>query len=96
MFSDSIGKYEHYGWLSDKLRKDFGYEHYEVSNFAYPIKRIEKKKFHRSKHNQTYFRGDKEFAGFGMAATSLINGLRVTRPTNLRKYYQFVQQLKME
>jgi coproporphyrinogen III oxidase-like Fe-S oxidoreductase len=93
MFSDIIGKYEHYNWLSEQLRKDFGYEHYEVSNFAYPMNNNDGK-FNRSKHNFTYLRGDKEFAGFGMGATSLSNGLRVTRLANLRKYYQFVEQLK--
>jgi oxygen-independent coproporphyrinogen-3 oxidase len=94
MFSSAIGQYDHYSWLSERLTKDFGYEHYEVSNFAYPTRNSDGQ-FERSKHNQTYLWGDKEFAGFGMGATSLSNGLRITRPTNLRKYYQFVQQLKV-
>lgn len=83
-FSHKMGKYEHYTSLCDQLRS-LGYEHYEVSNFCLPG--------HQSKHNRAYWQGDKQFGAFGMGATSLLNGYRVTRPKNIAKYYKYVQSL---
>lgn len=64
-----------------------GYEHYEVSNFS-------RGKKHRSVHSSTYWQGNREYLAFGMGATSLISGKRVTRPKTLNKYMKYVTQLK--
>jgi oxygen-independent coproporphyrinogen-3 oxidase len=46
-----------------------------------------KKSSFRSKHNENYWKGNSPFASFGMGASSLINGKRITRPKTLKKYY---------
>lgn len=38
-----------------------------------------------------YWQGNKQFAGFGMGATSLLNNHRVTRPKNLSKYLKYIK-----
>lgn len=62
-----------------------GYEHYEISSFA--------RNSLRSKHNSMYWKGDEPFFGFGMGATSLLQGERVSRPRSLQKYKEFVETL---
>ena len=60
------------------------FEHYEVSNYA--------KSGFRSRHNQRYWRCDPTW-GFGMGAASYICGERVTRPTTLKSYEEWVDTL---
>lgn len=59
------------------------YDHYEISTFS-------KRGTPLSKHNLVYWEGNKDFAAFGMGATSLLGGLRETRPKRLASYYRFV------
>jgi oxygen-independent coproporphyrinogen-3 oxidase len=54
-----------------------GYEHYEISNFAMPG--------HRSTHNMKYWR-DKEFIGFGAAASSMTGRHRYANTENMEDY----------
>ncbi len=61
---------------SDILR-DYGYEHYEISNFA--------KKDFRSKHNMKYWTGG-EYLGFGPTASSDFAGKRFTIVRDLHGY----------
>lgn len=61
---------------SDILR-DYGYEHYEISNFA--------KKDFRSKHNMKYWTGG-EYLGFGPTAASDFAGKRFTIVRDLHGY----------
>lgn len=61
---------------SDILR-DYGYEHYEISNFA--------KKDFRSKHNMKYWTGG-EYLGFGPTAASDFAGKRFTIVRDLHWY----------
>lgn len=68
--------------IHEKLTRA-GYEHYEVSNFALASE-------FRSKHNEMYWKGDLDFLGFGMGASSLLAGKRTTRPKSLKKYFGFV------
>jgi len=53
------------------------YAHYEVSNFALPG--------FTCKHNLIYWRNE-EYAGFGPAAYSFINGIRARNPIRLEDY----------
>lgn len=58
-----------------------GYEHYEVSSYAKPGARC--------KHNQIYWENGSWY-GFGMSATSHVDGERVTRPRKMNEYYAYV------
>lgn len=61
-----------------------GYEHYEISNYAQPG--------HQCRHNRVYWE-NRSYYGFGMGATSYIQGQRFTRPRKTKEYYQWVQEL---
>lgn len=61
-----------------------GYEHYEISNYAQPG--------HQCRHNRVYWE-NRPYYGFGMGATSYIQGQRFTRPRKTKEYYQWVQEL---
>lgn len=41
-----------------------------------------------------YWEGVTQFLGFGMGAASLVDCRRFTRPKNLKKYYEFVDDLE--
>ena len=57
--------------------RQFGFERYEISNYAKPG--------HASRHNRVYWRrGD--YAGFGCAAHSLVDGVRYSNPDGLSAY----------
>lgn len=59
-----------------------GYEHYEISNYAQPK--------HQCRHNRVYWE-NRPYYGFGMGATSYVQGQRFTRPRKTKEYYQWVQ-----
>jgi oxygen-independent coproporphyrinogen-3 oxidase len=61
-----------------------GYEHYEISNYAQPG--------YQCRHNRVYWE-NRPYYGFGMGATSYIQGQRFTRPRKTKEYYQWVQEL---
>jgi oxygen-independent coproporphyrinogen-3 oxidase len=54
-----------------------GFKRYEVSNFACPG--------FESRHNLTYWHGDPYYAA-GLGAVSFVDGVRLTRTRNIRKY----------
>lgn len=64
--ADEDVAYEQYELICDILAK-YGYEHYEVSNFA--------KSGYRSRHNCKYWTGE-DYLGFGPAAYSFFNRKR--------------------
>mmetsp|Transcript_23492 Transcript_23492/g.32150 ORF Transcript_23492/g.32150 Transcript_23492/m.32150 type:complete len:323 (+) Transcript_23492:172-1140(+) len=66
------------------LTQCYGYEHYEVSNYAKPGK--------RSRHNQKYWK-NVPFWGIGMGAASFIDGVRFTRPSTYSEYSEWVKNL---
>ena len=70
-----------YSLAVSTLTEISNFEHYEVSNYA--------KAGFRSNHNQRYWRCDPTW-GFGMGAASYIRGERVTRPTSLQAYEEWV------
>lgn len=59
-----------------------GYQHYEISNYAKPG--------HQCQHNRVYWQ-NRPYYGFGMGATSYVQGQRFTRPRKTKEYYQWVQ-----
>lgn len=61
--------------------KEFGFERYEVSNFA--------KSGRVSRHNLNYWRRG-EYIGFGVSASSFINGTRFTNTFDLDEYYKCI------
>jgi len=65
-----------------------GYHHYEISSFAKETRFF-------CRHNELYWEGNRSFFGFGMGATSLINGKRISRPKNLKKYMEYVENLRL-
>lgn len=60
-----------------RILKDYGYEQYEISNFA--------KEGFSCRHNEGYWTGA-DYAGFGLGAASYINKARYTRTTNRTAY----------
>ncbi len=62
---------------ASELLRDYGYEHYEISNFAKPG--------FRSAHNMKYWTGG-EYLGFGPTAASDFAGKRFTAVRDLRGY----------
>lgn len=69
--------------LAVQILTDAGYQHYEVSNYALPG--------HQCQHNRVYWQ-NLPYYGFGMGATSYIQGQRFTRPRKIAEYYQWVEQ----
>jgi coproporphyrinogen III oxidase-like Fe-S oxidoreductase len=60
-----------------------GYEHYEISNYAKPS--------YQCRHNRVYWE-NQAFYGFGMGATSYVNGDRIARPRKTHEYYDWIEQ----
>lgn len=60
-----------------------GYEHYEISNYA--------RAGYQCRHNRTYWQ-NRPYYGFGMGATSYVQGQRYTRPRTTTKYYNWVDE----
>lgn len=73
--NDSISQ-EHYGLLIQQL-KESGFTHYEISNFA--------REGHFSKHNNSYWLGDK-YIGIGPSAHSFNGNSRIWNVSNNTKY----------
>ncbi|MFM1842918.1 MAG: hypothetical protein RLZZ490_1656, partial [Cyanobacteriota bacterium] len=59
-----------------------GFDHYEISNYAQPG--------YHCQHNQVYWR-NQPYYGFGMGATSYLNGQRFSRPRTRDTYYQWLK-----
>lgn len=58
------------------------YQHYEISNYA--------QSGYQCQHNRVYWE-NRSFYGFGMGATSYINGNRFARPRKTREYYNWIE-----
>lgn len=67
--------------------KEYGFEHYEVSNFA--------KKGYRSRHNSSYWKGEK-YLGLGPSAHSYNGFERRWNVSNNQKYLQAMQMANPE
>lgn len=64
-------------WQVKNRLEEKGYIHYEISNFAKPG--------YQSKHNLNCW-NQKEYIGFGLAAHSYINKIRMSNTENLEEY----------
>jgi len=60
-----------------KIFKEYGYNHYEISNFA--------KTDYESKHNLVYWNNEKYY-GFGLGASGYIENIRYENTRNFNKY----------
>jgi putative oxygen-independent coproporphyrinogen III oxidase len=69
--------------LAQQVLTNAGYEHYEISNYAQPG--------HQCRHNRIYWE-NYPFYGFGMGATSYLQGDRFARPRKTREYYKWVNE----
>ena len=67
---------------SQEILTSSSYEHYEISNYA--------RKGHQCRHNRVYWE-NRPYYGFGMGATSYVQGQRYTRPRKTTEYYNWVQ-----
>ena len=65
--------------LTGELLSDYGYERYEISNYA--------KKGHECRHNIGYWTGE-EYLGVGLGASSYIEGTRFCNTSDLREYLE--------
>ncbi|MES1024088.1 radical SAM family heme chaperone HemW [Gloeocapsa sp. BRSZ] len=68
--------------MAQQVLASAGYEHYEISNYAQPL--------HQCRHNRVYWH-NQPYYGFGMGATSYVQGQRFTRPRKTQEYYQWVK-----
>ena len=78
---------EIFEFTSNRL-KSAGYDHYEISSFA--------RNGLESIHNKVYWNPLNSFFGFGMGAVSLLGSKRFTRPSSIKKYFEFVENLEKE
>ncbi len=76
--SDEVAELYEYGC---KLLKEKGYERYEISNFSIPG--------YESKHNLNYWKRG-EYIGFGVSASSFMQGSRFTNTFQLDEYMKCV------
>jgi putative oxygen-independent coproporphyrinogen III oxidase len=67
--------------LAAKTLSDAGYDHYEISNYA--------RSGYQCYHNRVYWQ-NQPYYGFGMGATSYVNGQRFGRPRTRREYYEWI------
>lgn len=65
--------------LANRLVKENGFEHYEISNYA-------RRRFN-SRHNTNYWKCG-EYYGFGVSAHGYENGVRYSNKTNLNDYME--------
>ncbi len=69
--------------LAAKTLSDAGYDHYEISNYA--------RSGYQCHHNRVYWQ-NQPYYGFGMGATSYIDGQRFNRPRTRREYYEWINE----
>ncbi len=67
--------------LAQQILTGAGYEHYEISNYA--------RSHHQCRHNRVYWE-NRPYYGFGMGATSYVDGKRFGRPRQTKEYYAWV------
>ncbi len=72
-------------YKTGQILKEYGYEQYEISNYAQPGKEC--------RHNIRYWRCD-EYIGFGVAAASFLNGVRWKNTEDTNQYIKYMQDEK--
>ena len=76
--------YEMYKLIEDKLKD---YNHYEISNYS--------KKGYESRHNLVYWNNE-EYYGFGLGASSYIDGKRINSSKSLTNYLNKIYNYDIE
>lgn len=71
-------------YKTKEILENSGYERYEISNYS--LKGME------SKHNSSYWTGA-EYIGFGVGASSYLNGYRYDRIRDINKYIEVYDKL---
>lgn len=71
--------------LASSMLREAGYEHYEISNYAKPG--------FECQHNLVYWQ-NQPYYGFGLGATSYLQGQRFSRPKKWKGYADFVKNLE--
>ncbi len=66
-------------YLTDELLKEYGYYRYEISNYSKPG--------YECRHNLSYWERANYF-GFGLGASSFINGIRYKNTSSMERYLQ--------
>ena len=88
-----------YRYIQRGLTDDLGFSQYEISNYQgrreSELLENGMKMDNRSRHNRMYWEGDVEYFAFGMGSASLLNGRRFQRPRNLKKYFEFVDEIQL-
>lgn len=79
-------EYEMYKYLSTYLEQN-GFKRYEISNYAIPG--------YESKHNLKYW-NQEEYLGFGVSASSFINGERYTNNATIESYLSNMVPIESE
>lgn len=79
-----------------------GFEHYEVSSYAYvgddkdqkgqQALQARNRKCNRSQHNQIYWDTEGQWYALGLGATSFVNGKLAARPKRMVDYQRWVQE----
>lgn len=73
--------------LINKKLKEYGYKHYEISNYA--------KNGYESIHNELYWK-EMEYVGIGMGASGFIKPYRYTNYHSLKKYINSCEKERIE
>lgn len=71
---------------ASRMLSDAGFHHYEISSYC--------EDGFECKHNYTYWK-NKPFYAFGLGSASYINGVRFSRPRNMKEYTNYVQKLEI-
>lgn len=85
LIDDELERYMY--WFAKRKLEENGYIHYEISNFA--------KKGFQSKHNLDCWT-QKEYLGFGVAASSYENKVRYSNKRNLGEYIENIKNNQFE
>ena len=85
LFSDEMDRKLYY--TSINILQQKGYNLYEISNFSKPLKEC--------KHNIVYWTR-KEYIGFGLGASSLIDNKRIINTNSLNNYVNFKNDREIE
>ena len=71
-------------WLTGEYLASCGYHRYEISNYA--------RNGCECRHNKVYWqRGN--YVGFGLGASSMVENVRWTNPTDMKQYQDYVENL---
>lgn len=74
-------------WKTAEILQNYGYEHYEISNYA--------GKGFKCRHNCGYWQR-RNYLGFGLGAASLYQNVRFRNTDSMERYLEMVPQCRLE